>query len=308
MYHADPNEQLVLAASSGDIEAVLSLLSGADVNAIADSTTALEAAALEGHEGVVQILLAAGAHVAAADANGWNSLHNAVYSGHLEVVRMLLDHRADANALTSDHRTPLHLVADADPKVDFKLTVEGPSGRTSFFAPALVQYLCAAGASVNFPSADGSTPLHAAASVSAGSTVLALCSNGADCNATDSDGRTPLQVVGKVVRPKGPTAAETLDRLREMLRGGRSSASTAHADSHAGSSSGAAPTQAPTEGLAMDVDEDEESLSWSAALDAAKERLWARQRQRSVPQLPRRKREDQVDGADGGDISRRRLS
>ena len=284
------SSSLVAAAAAGDCETVERLLAcNIDVNAAADTNgTALEAASLEGHGSVVTLLLGARADVNVADSNGWTALHNAVSSGHLNVSRNLLEARADINATTIDGSTALHLVADADPKVDFKLIAGSDAqGRTSFFAPALVQCLCAAGANVDQASNDGSTPLHEAATVVASSTVLALRSNGANAAAVDKEGRTPLQVVGMRATPTGPSAAETMDRIRSLLcnntqEGAANSLTAATADNSAAGCATDVPDQ-PVHVSAnhcgdddkTEEEDEEESLSWSLALDAVRKRLQA---------------------------------
>jgi ankyrin repeat protein len=41
-----------------------------------------------------------------SDANGWQPLHEAVKSGNLELVTLLVDHDADLGALTSNGGSP----------------------------------------------------------------------------------------------------------------------------------------------------------------------------------------------------------
>jgi uncharacterized protein len=43
--------------------------------------------------------------------NGWTPLHEACRLGHLEAVRVLLDHQADVNGGTCEHWTPLHMAS-----------------------------------------------------------------------------------------------------------------------------------------------------------------------------------------------------
>jgi hypothetical protein len=211
------DERLIAAAAAGDSLALQRLLNLEEVNPNATDgfTTALETAALEGHVDAVQTLIMAGADLERTDANGWTSLHNAVAGGHLAVVRALINAGANVNATTIEFRTPLHLVSDVDPQIDFKLISGSDArGRTAFFAPALVQTLCAAGAIVNAKCQDGSTPLHEAAAAGASSTVLALLSNGANVTLLDARQSTPLEVAGTLCNGMAP---DSIERLRAML-------------------------------------------------------------------------------------------
>ena len=249
--------ELVAAAATGDTHTVNALIgNGVDVSSRCEDqdSTAIEAAALEGHSAVVEQLLAAGAEVNSADANAWTALHNAVAAGHLSLARTLLVCPAvDVQAQTAAGLTALHLVSEADPKVDFKVFQGGVDGRSAFFAPALVQTLCNACANVNAAAHDGSTPLHQAAATAACSTIIALLSNQADMTAADHAGRLPWELVG--TRANG-AAAETLDRLRSML--------TVHA---------------LDEPVVTNSDEDEVNASWAAALEAVRMRLQQIQRE-----------------------------
>ena len=259
------HDALVAAAATGNEPVLLALLQQGVRDSSATAGTALEAAALEGHESTVRLLLNAGvSDLWACDENGWTALHNAVSGGHPAVARLLLEAGSDARARATDGSTPLHLVCEADPKIDFKLVAGSDGrGRTAFFAPALVQTLCSAGALVNAPAGDGSTPLHEAAAVGAGSTVLALLSNGADPTAVNADGRTPYAVIGS--RSRG-LAADTLDRLRATL-----------ADEATGATS---PENEP-----MDDDDpqngssDGGELDWAVALATVRERMQAQRLQ-----------------------------
>lgn len=53
-----------------------------------------------------------GAPVCVKDMYGWTSLHYAAQAGHIEVCRLLLDARGDANAELPDFSTPIMLAVE----------------------------------------------------------------------------------------------------------------------------------------------------------------------------------------------------
>ena len=103
-------------------------------------------------------------------------LHWAAIKGASEVVDVLLDNGADANAADFSHNTPLHATA---------------SVRSSEMAAKLIR----AGASANASNFRGDTPLHWAANRNAYDVADVLIHNGADVNASNTERETPLHNV-----------------------------------------------------------------------------------------------------------------
>ncbi len=88
-----PSEQLLTAASEGNLQTLQSLLSeGVDVNStISDGITALMIASDLGHTEFVRALLAVPTiNVNAVCISNTNALYNATFRGRTEIVQMLL--------------------------------------------------------------------------------------------------------------------------------------------------------------------------------------------------------------------------
>ncbi len=100
---------LISAARDGQEERVAQLLAqGAGVNAAnAQGKTALMSAAYFGNLRVVELLLAEGADVAAVDSDGMTALIAAAQGGHPEVVESLLLRGADIKAKTKSGITAM---------------------------------------------------------------------------------------------------------------------------------------------------------------------------------------------------------
>ena len=105
---------------------------------------------------------------------------------HLEIAKLLLDHKADINATNEDGRTPLHYASLSTDVGVLKLLLANhaevnPRDRRSYNPPYL--------------GLGGRTPLHYAASYRRTDVAELLLAAGADVNAQDDAGKTPLQVV-----------------------------------------------------------------------------------------------------------------
>ncbi len=201
------------AAITGRTDAVEALLKKdpklATATIIRDET-ALHLAAWRGHAQTAAALLAAGAAVNAKDENRWTPLHLAADGGHEDVVRLLLDHKANPNAVNNqvaDKFSPLHaavlsgkrevvgLLLDhgADPDVGR----DSKNGSALHLAadkglPDMAALLLERGAKVDVKNEDGWTPLHLAAQAGRDDIARILLDHKADVNVWGKDFRRPL--------------------------------------------------------------------------------------------------------------------
>ena len=185
-------------------------------------STPLHFAARQGHREVVDLLLAHKAEVNAKDDRGNSPLHRAAGGGHQNVAELLLDHSAGVNAKDNDARTPAdvaernghHAMAEflrpragretATPAMTIHEAVKmGEKGEVAALLnhnPALVLSR----------DANGSTPLHIAATASHPGMAELLVANGADVNAQDNRGWTPLHVLATAINPPSYETAQKL--------------------------------------------------------------------------------------------------
>ena len=190
---ARDEQELLVAALAGDLSQVGALLEqGSDVNYQNGGVTALYAASENGHEGVVQALLAKGARVNFQGRNGRTALMLASESGHEGIVQALLAQGAQVDLQAKNGRTALMLVSESGHEwIVQVLLAKGANvdlqsryGRTALMLASgeghagVVQALLASGALTDIQSLVG-TALYAASANGYEEIVQALLANGA---------------------------------------------------------------------------------------------------------------------------------
>jgi len=207
-------ETILAAASAGDSERVGRLLRGDPALATASSMLGVQpihAAHFAGHRRVVDLLLANGVSMdafLAADLGmldvveaallrdpqfalafstaGFTALHRSCYWGQAAVARLLLEHGADASAVTRDGFLQIHPLgcAVATPGAGC------PSDREEVVLE-LVRMLLDHGADVNGRRRDGLTALHSAGYRGLLQVIDLLLERGADANLAAFEGAGP---------------------------------------------------------------------------------------------------------------------
>jgi len=134
-----------------------------------------EAAATGRVERVRELLKKDPELVKAYSPDGWTALH--LSFGNLEIVKLLLDRRADINAVSKNafSATPLQ-------------------GAAAFKNIDLARLLIDRGANVNCRGEEGVSPLHEAAGSGQIELAKLLLDHGATLNAKDDHGKTPLTI------------------------------------------------------------------------------------------------------------------
>ncbi len=71
-------------------------------------------ACLEGHAGIVELMLSFGADVDAPGGDGDTPLHDAIGNGHYQVVELLLQYGASIDAFNENKQTPLEFALEKE--------------------------------------------------------------------------------------------------------------------------------------------------------------------------------------------------
>jgi len=169
-----------------------SLLATADA-AATDAVEVFDAARSGDLDRFGQLIAADPSLVNAATERGSTTLLFACVGGNTDIVRLLLNAGADANAMNDSHYTPLQVAAGRDYVQVMELLIE-------------------AGADIEAPNLEGETALHCASNNGARRAVEFLLDNGADPHARNSRGRTPLILVAR--------ECGDLETARVLLRAG----------------------------------------------------------------------------------------
>lgn len=74
-------------------------------------SNALHCGALNGHTGVIRVLVPVKCDLNKQRQDGWTPLHLACWNGHHEVVHELITSKCNVNTRTSESMGPLHLAA-----------------------------------------------------------------------------------------------------------------------------------------------------------------------------------------------------
>uniref|UniRef100_A0A670JZE6 Uncharacterized protein n=1 Tax=Podarcis muralis TaxID=64176 RepID=A0A670JZE6_PODMU len=157
---------------------------------------------IDNYEEVVKLLLNHGANVNAKDNELWTPLHAAATCGHINLVKILIQHGADLLAVNADGNMPYDLCED-EPTLDVIETCMAYQGITqekineTRAAPeqAMVDditEMIATGQDLNGTDAQGATLLHIAAANGYLHAAEILLDHGARLDLKDWDGWEPL--------------------------------------------------------------------------------------------------------------------
>jgi ankyrin repeat protein len=164
-----------------------------DVNARGGCYWTPLVAALAGkHFQTAKILRDNGAHPNLSGFYGRTPLHSAAYYGEVEMVRVLLEYKADVKAQTGDGGTPLHFAS--------KGCLEGLDISPSL--SNIVRLLLHHGADINSQGRAYSSPLHEAARYGRAEVVRVLLEHVANLGAEDDDRKPGFQVMSEYVNAR----------------------------------------------------------------------------------------------------------
>ncbi|XP_037624034.1 cortactin-binding protein 2 isoform X1 [Sebastes umbrosus] len=181
LYHNhNQTSALFAAAQNGHTECVKLLLSSGSPADVSDENgfTPLHFAAAHGHSSCVEVLLSAGAAVdSAAAVGGQTSLFLACEAGRLDCVRVLLSAGADRSYTTTDGCTALHAAVRSGHVDTLRLLLCHPTEGDPTVTPDPTATLALPAALLNQANSDGWTAAHMAAALGLKECLEVLCSH-----------------------------------------------------------------------------------------------------------------------------------
>lgn len=170
---------LFYAVRKNQINVVEFLLDKSDINYAMGGYTLLHEAAENGYLELVKVLLENKANINAKNERNWTPLHAAAYNGYLEIVKVFVQNGADVNGKVINGCTALYYAVE--------------NGNEN-----IVDLLVKHGANVNvFERSSNTTPLHTACREGKEQIVKFLLENNAESNASDKRYFTPLHLAAK---------------------------------------------------------------------------------------------------------------
>jgi len=130
---------------------------------------------------LVRLLLERGVYVDARKVDGSTALHVAAFDGRPEIVRVLLDHGANANEQNGHSEAPIHLI----------------SQESHEHGVGVALMLLEHGVDVNYPNKDHDTPLHTACYFGRLEIAQVLLVHGAEASSENHRAQTPLHLVSQ---------------------------------------------------------------------------------------------------------------
>ncbi|KAG8199145.1 hypothetical protein JTE90_015980 [Oedothorax gibbosus] len=217
VFDADGRAGLHLAAEHGHADVIEILLKNkAFVNVRTKrGMTPLHHGAAQGHSNVVKLLIEKyGAATDGLTLSKQTALHLASQQGRFETCRLLLDLRADSNAIDNKGQTPLLLAAENDHSEVVKLFLQqkpdlvskaSSNGITCAHIAALKGSVAVIKGLMKFDpklvttarSKNNSTALHQAAAGGNAEVVTVLLQSGSNPNDETDEGYTPLHIAAK---------------------------------------------------------------------------------------------------------------
>ncbi|MDX1916400.1 MAG: ankyrin repeat domain-containing protein [Rickettsiaceae bacterium] len=223
----DRNKQFFEAAAAVDIQRLLALIEGADVNnQDRQGRTLLNFALYCGCTVVVEAIIRLGADVNAPDNEGNTPMHSAAGVGDATVFNALIEAGADVNAKNNDGNTPLNFLScrNYGPLI-------GPDADANAQKPvhlaAVYNTLIKWGADVNAADNKGNTPLHFAVRHVNPILFKALIEEArADVNAINRHGLTAISIaleqspeplLDSIINGYVPESPQEFNGIEDML-------------------------------------------------------------------------------------------